>query len=226
MSGATTTHQAGSTSSTGGLPLTKVGAVAGLAGPALFTAGFLVHEAVRRGEFDPVAEPVSALEAGASGWIQQANFVLFGLLLALFAVALHRGMAPTPRGALGPALLGLAAFGLLLAAALPLREGASGVAYDPGGHFIAGVTFFLSSALALLVLSRRMARDARWRSLSTYAVLCGVVAAIGFVVLGRLTMPDGAPFHEWAGLLQRALIVLVTFPCFVTLAARLRVVTR
>jgi hypothetical protein len=66
--------------------------------------------------------------------------------------------------------------GLLLAAAFPLREDAAGVTYDPGGHFIAGVTFFLSTSLAMLALSRRL------------ATLCGSDSASGHPA-GHVPMP-------------------------------------
>lgn len=194
---------------------------AGVAGPILFTAAFLAQEAFRRNEYDPVAEPVSALEAGPNGWIQQANFAVFGLLTIVFAVGLHRGLERTGWGILGPGLLGVSGVGLLLAAAFPLREDASGVTYDPGGHVVAGFMFFLSSAAALVVLSHRMARDPRWRSLSTYTLAAGLVAAGAFVAMGALVMPEGAPLHQWAGLAQRATILLVLFPCRVLLSARL-----
>jgi hypothetical membrane protein len=198
-----------------------VAALAGMVGPALFTVTFLAQEAFRRGEFDPVSEPVSALEAGPNGWVQQVNFVVFGLLLLTFAVGLHRAVAHSPKGVLGPALLAVASIGLFLAAAFPLREDAAGNTYDPGGHFIAGVTFFLSSSLAMLVLSRRLAKDPRWRGLARYTAICGVIALIGFVVLGRFAIPDDAPLHDVAGLCQRLVILVVTFPCIVSLAVRL-----
>ena len=53
---------------------------AGIAAPVIFTAVFWAQEAFRRLEYDPLAEPVSALEAGPAGWIQQVSFVIFGLL--------------------------------------------------------------------------------------------------------------------------------------------------
>jgi hypothetical membrane protein len=194
---------------------------AGVVGPVLFTATFLAQEAFRRGEYDPVSEPVSALEAGPNGWIQQANFVVFGLLTILFAVGLHRGLQHTRRGIAGPAALFVSGIGLLLAAALPLQEDAAGVTYDPGGHIVAGFMFFPSSAVALVVLSRRMARDQRWRYLSTYTLTAGAVAIASFVVMGALVMPDNSLLHQWAGLAQRAIILLVLFPCRVILSARL-----
>ena len=63
-------------------------AVSGIVGPVLFTATFLVQEQFRRGEYSPMAEPVSVLVAGPNGWIQQLNFVIFAVLLFAFAVGI------------------------------------------------------------------------------------------------------------------------------------------
>ena len=200
----------------------RIAALSGIAGPSLFTLTFLAQQVFRRAEFNPIAEPVSALEAGPNGWIQQVNFVVFGLLLLTFAFGLDRGLARSRLGRLGPGLLGVASVGLFLAAALPLREDAAGVTYDPGGHFVAGVTFFLSTSLAMLVLSRRLAKDPHFRALATYTAICGVLAFVGFVVMGRFAIQDDTPLHDFAGLIQRVVIMLITFPCLVALAVRLR----
>ena len=194
---------------------------AGIAGPILFTVTYMAQEAFRREEYDPVTEVVSALEAGPSGWIQQVNFVVFGVLTMAFAVGLHLGVRPASRGILGPGLLFISGIGLLLAAALPLREDAHGVTYDSGGHFVAGLTFFLSTAVGLVVLSRRLARDPRWRGIATYTLVAGCLAVAGFAVMGALVMPDDAPLHDWAGLMQRALILAIIFPCRIVLSVRL-----
>ena len=194
---------------------------AGIAGPVVFTVGFVGQELFRMEEYSPLSEPVSALEAGPNGWVQQLNFVVLGLTTLAFALGLHRTVRPAPRGSAGPALLAVSGAGALLAAVLPLREDSAGMTYDPGGHAVAGVTFFLSSAVGLVLLSRRLSADPRWRGLSRYTLGCGVAAVAGFVVLGRLAIPDGAPLHEWAGLAQRVVVLGVLFPCRVTLAVRL-----
>jgi len=206
--------------------LVALSAWAGIAGPVVFTAAFLAQEAFRAGEYSPVAEPVSALEAGPNGWIQQLNFVVFGVLTIAFAVGLHRGLHPTRGGIAGPALLTVSGVGLMLAAAFPLREDAAGVTYDPGGHIIAGVMFFATSAVALIALSRRMAHDPRWSNIAIYTLTAGITALAGFVALGLVVMPDDAPLHQWAGLAQRALILLVLFPCRIVLSHRLRRISK
>jgi hypothetical membrane protein len=199
----------------------RVAAWAGILGPVLFTAGFLLQEAFRQDEYSPLAEPVSALEAGPHGWIQQLNFVFFGVLTIIFAVGLHHGVRSTRSGHLGPALLGVSGVGCLLAAAFPLREDAAGVTYDPGGHLVAGMVFFLTSAVGLIVLSRRLRQDDRWRGLPRYAAAAGALALVGFAFMGAFVMPEDAALHDWAGLGQRVIVVVVLFPCRVLLGVRL-----
>src|SRR5215211_8924406 len=87
-------HHSVSESSGGQLPAwVSWTAWAGIIGPMLFTAAFLAQEAFRRGEYDPLAEPVSALEAGPYGWIQRLNFVM----LSLLTIRCNRS-APWPAG--------------------------------------------------------------------------------------------------------------------------------
>ena len=199
----------------------RAAAWAGIVGPILFTAGFLLQEAFRQDEYSPLAEPVSALEAGPNGWIQQLNFVVFGVLTIIFAIGLHHGVRKTRSGHVGPVLLGVSGVGPLLAAALPLREDAAGVTYDPGGHIVAGMVFFLTSAVGLIVLSRRLRQDDRWRGLHRYTAGAGALALVGFVLMGAFVMPDDAPLHDWAGLGQRLIVVGILFPCRVLLSVRL-----
>jgi hypothetical membrane protein len=143
-----------------------------------------------------------------------------------FAVGLHRGVRRSRAGVVGPALLFVSGIGLLLAAIFPLREDAAGLTYDPGGHAVAGVMFFLSSAVGLIAVSRRLAGDPRWRHIATYTLGAGLVALAGFVVMGVLAIPDDAPLHDWAGLAQRVVILVVLFPTRIVLSLQLLKVAR
>jgi Protein of unknown function (DUF998) len=200
-------------------------AVAGIVGPILFTVIFVVQGWFRLEEYNPVAEVVSALEAGPGGWVQQVNFVVFGLLTVAFAVGLHLGLGPTRWGVIGPSLLVLSGMALVWAAVFPLREDTAGQTYDPGLHIVGGVTYFLSSALGLIVVSRRLAADPRWRHLARYALVTGITVVALFVVIRVLVVPEEAPLHAWAGLAQR-IVLAVLFPCIVVLALRLLRLTR
>ncbi len=204
----------------------NVAAWAGIVGPVLFTAVFLGLEVVLGDRYDRVSEVVSALEAGPYGWVQQVNFAVFGLLTMAFAFGLHRAIGGSRAGIAGPALMFVSGIALLLAGAFPFREDPAGEVVESAGHTVAGVMFFSTSALALVLLSRRMARDPGWRALSTYALIAGAIAVAGFVAFGRLVIPDDAPWHAYAGLAQRGLILLVLFPCRTILAVRLLRIAR
>lgn len=194
---------------------------AGIIGPILFTAAFLAQEAFRVGEYSPVRETVSALEAGPNGWVQQLNFVVLGALTLAFAVGLHRGVRPDKLGVVGPAFFFVSGVAAVLAAAFPLREDAAGVTYDPGGHFPAGMTFFTSSAVALIVVSFRLAKDPAWRGLALYARTAGIALLLSNPVMVLLVVPDDAPLNDWAGLAQRILVLGVLFPARIALSYRL-----
>jgi hypothetical membrane protein len=192
---------------------------AGILGPILFTVGFIVQALFRPG-YSHLAEPVSALAAGPNGWIQNANFLIFGVLMMAFALGLHEGMRPTHGGVVGPALLVLSGVGLVLAGVFPWALDASGDYIVPPGHVVGAFTAFLPAGLGLIVLSRRMARDPLWRSLASYSLGSGIAVAVLFLATGPLAVPDDAPLHDWAGLLQRA-TVAVWFACTIVLAVGL-----
>jgi hypothetical protein len=158
--------------------------------------------------------------------VQQVNFVVFGLLTIAFVVGLHLRLRPTRWGFIGPSLLLLSGMALVWAAVFRLREAAAGVTYDPGLHFVGGVTYFLSSALGLIVVSRRLAADSRFPHLGGYALGAGITGVALFVLMGVFVVPEDAPLHAWAGLAQRIVIVVVLFPCTVVVALRLLRVTR
>jgi hypothetical membrane protein len=196
---------------------------AGILGPILFTVTFIVQGLFRPG-YSHVAEPVSALAAGPNGWVQDVNFLIFGSLMMAYAIGLHLGVRPTRWGIVGPALLVLSGAGLVLAGVFPARDASGAFSVGPG-HMVAAFTSFLPAGVGVIVISRRMARDPRWRTLAAYALASGVAITVLFLGTGPLAVPDDAPLHGWGGLLQR-LTVAVWFSCTIVLALRLRRVAR
>ena len=201
-------------------PFLRLTAWAGITGPLLFTASFLIQEAFRRDEYDPVTEVVSALEAGPNGWIQQVTFLVFGVLTMAHAVGLHRAVAPTRLGVAGPALLFVTGVGSVVAGLFPLREDAAGVTYDPGGHVVGGMMFFLVTPMAFLALSFRLRGDPRWHSLTPYAVAAGLALIASAVVMNVFVIPDDGALNDVAGLAQRFIVLVLIFPLRVALGVR------
>lgn len=200
--------------------LTRAG-WAGLIGPALFALTWVVQELFRIEEYSPVEEPVSALAAGPNGWIQSVSFAVFGVLTMVFAVGLYEATRSSKSGAAGSGLFLVSGLGLLMAAAFPLREDAAGVTYDPGGHFAAGMTFFTSSALALIVISFALAKSKESRRLAMTIRVAGILLLLGNALMATVVIPDDAPLHDWTGLAQRVILLGLLFPARFALSYRL-----
>jgi hypothetical membrane protein len=206
--------------------IATLGAVAGLIGPLIFTVGFVIQGLLRPGEYDPIAEPVSALEAGPNGWIQQLNFIVFGLLMLIFAAGLRSGVRHTRSRILGPAVVAWWGTGLVVAGVFPLQEDAQGQTYDATGlHESNGALFFLSTWVGLALLSWWLRTDPHWRSLARYSAITAAVLMPLFFAMAFLVVPESAPLHPWWGLGQRVLLA-VWFPCLIVLAVRLWQVAR
>lgn len=193
-------------------------ALAGIAAPLVFTAG-VVGLGLLNPAYSHVALPISALAAWSAGWLQDANFHVTGALLIAFAVGLHRGLAPAPRGALGPALLAVSGLGLVVDGLYPIRAEAAGLV-EPAGHIVGAFMAFLGAGIGYAVLSRRMARDPAWRSLARYALGSGLVIVAMFFAYGLLARAPAAPLHPWGGLVQRV-AVAAWLLCTLVLALRL-----
>ena len=205
--------------------LIAIGAAAGIIGPLLFTVGFVVQGLFRDGEYNPIAETVSALEAGPNGWIQQLNFVVFAVLMMIFGVGLAAGLR-TGRRRIAAVIFIWWGVGLLAAGLFPLRESSDGQTYDATGvHHINGAVFFLSIWVGLAALSWCLHRDRDWRGLSRSALITSVASALLFLAMVLLAIPSSAPLHPWAGLGQR-LVLAVWFACLIALAVRLWQVRR
>lgn len=199
---------------------------AGLAGPILFTSSWVAQELARIEEYSPIEEPVSALEAGPNGWIQQLNFAVFGVLTMVFTVGLYLALERSKAATIGSTLLFVSGISLVLAGPFfPLREDAAGVTYDPGGHQAVGFGFFTSSALALVVLSFALARQKEWRQSAIPVRCAGILMLISNPFMGILVIPDDAPLHDWAGLAQRVIVLGLLFPVRMALSYRLLHVT-
>jgi len=135
--------------------LSVLGAL-GIVGPVLFTVGFLVQGFLRtdlHNGYNSMAQQISDLTAGPDGWVQQVNYVVFGLLLMTFAVGLHLSIQKAWPWVIGSALLAWNGVELVIAGIFPLREDAAGHIFDPlGVHSVNGTIFFLCIGIVLAIL--------------------------------------------------------------------------
>lgn len=192
-------------------PVIAAFAAAGIVGPVVFAVVAVVQGLLRPG-FSFVAQPVVALVAGPSGWVQHLNFAVLGAGMIAFAIGLHLGVRPTRWAVVAPALLVLSGIGPLWAGMV-----------DPiPVHFL---MTFLGAGIGLVVLSRRMAGDPRWQNLAGYALTTGIAILALIPIHSVLALPADAPLHSWWGLLNWSAITL-WLACTLVLAVRLLRVSR
>ena len=193
-------------------------AIAGMIGPLFFIA-LVIAQGILQPDYSHIAMPISALAAWPAGWMQNLNFFLLGTLNAAFTIGLHNGIRATRFGAIGILLLLVSCLGILLAGLFPWIN-LNGVPTETPQHVVGAVLTFSGASTGLVVLSRRMSTDPRWHSLSAYVLGTGIVMVILFIVVGFFAVDAGTPFHSWAGLLQR-LLVVVWVTCQLVMARRL-----
>lgn len=164
-------------------------ALSGVIGPFLFTGVVIIVGLLRPG-YSHVSQTISELgEVGAPyATIQDANFVVFGLLVIAFAYGLHKGIGDGEGSKVGPILVAI--FG-------GLRIGSAIFPLPSPFHLPVAATGFITIMIAPLIISRRLKQDSRWQGYRLYSLATGVTAVILFLVL--LTGQGG----PWYGALQR-----------------------
>ena len=207
--------------------------VAGTAGGVVFTGVYLAEGAARAG-YRAVAQPISALSLGPGGWVQQLNFITFGVLVCLSAAGWRAALAPG-RGALAfPVLRAVAGAGLVIDGLF--NQDPSG-GYPPGAR--AGLptvhgqvhTLFAEITITALaggcfVLAARFAAEPLWRRWAVVATAAGVATTVFIAAFGAAGGHGGL-----AGLWERAaggatsvltVAVLIRLAVISCLAARAR----
>jgi hypothetical membrane protein len=181
--------------------------LAGTVGPALFLVVLLVEGAVRPG-YRPLHDTISELSLGPRGWIQTANFLVFGVLFIVFAHGVKAGLDDSRAARVGGSLLSLIGLGVLGCGLFRAQH------WPPSSMGPAGL-LHLACAMVLVfgllpvatgVLMRAFAADARWRSLAPATGLTSFVTLTLLVGGLALMNPPGQPSrigNDYAGLIQR-----------------------
>jgi hypothetical membrane protein len=194
-------------------------ALAGIVAPIWFTLLVLIQGRLQP-NYDHIALPISALAAWPLGWVQNVNFFVMALLLAVFYVGLHQAVNPARYGTTGIALLLGGCVGIFVAGLFPWVM-VNGIPTETMPHVVGAVLSFFCSSVGMMIVSRRLAADPRWSDRASYVLAAGLAMLVMFIALGAFAVEDGTPLHPWAGLLQRV-ICIVWFTAILTLAFRLR----
>ena len=179
---------------------------AGTAGGLVFTGVYLAEGATRAG-YRALAQPISALSLGPGGWVQQLNFIVFGVLVCLSAAGWWAALAPG-RGAVAFPVLRVAAGVGLVMDGLFSQDPSGG--YPPGSragaptvhgqvHTLFAMITITALASGCFVLASRFAAEPGWRRWAVFAVAAGVATIVFIAAFGAAGGHGGL-----AGLWERA----------------------
>lgn len=176
------------------------------AGSLLFALTYLIEGATRP-DYNAWQQAVSALSLGPDGWMQQVNFIVFGLISIGMAFVNHK-LLKGGRGATWyPIFRALEGIGLLVDGIFS-QDPAPG--YPKGAvltaptlhgeiHLIFAVICITSIACSFFVLARRFAGDPHWLGWATPSLIIGLLTIIFITAFGAATANHSA----FAGLLER-----------------------
>jgi Protein of unknown function (DUF998) len=194
----------------------------------LFTATFLVAGATRPG-YDPWRQAISALSLGPGGWVQQANFIGLGALLAVSAFGWRQALEPGTGSRTYPVLKGITGISLI-GAGLFAQDPAPG--YPPGAvqtastlhgdiHQICAFVSVTALALSCFVVARRFALEPNWRGWAAYSAVSGILILVFVSIFGALS----AQASGIAGIFERLMAGTASLLSFLVIL-RLLIFTR
>lgn len=165
----------------------------------LFTTVYVVDGLLRSG-YDPVRQPMSALSLGGAGWIQIANFIVFGSLSCLAAFAWRSTLAPGFGAVWYPRLRVLHGLALICAGvfsqdpALGFPAGVPEPAHPSAHavlHNLASYLTMVTILVELVILARRFRREPDWRGWGVAAIVTAVAMMSCLAAFGTLMSQGG-----------------------------------
>jgi len=190
----------------------RLGAWAGVIGPALFVGVFTIEGFIRPG-YDAASMFVSALALGPRGAVQITNFIVFGILLLLFARGVADKFREGKASRAGPILLAIIGVSYLLSGPFvmdPVNVPMTQMSVHSRLHYFFGSIVFSLSPITCFVFFRRFRADPDWRSYQWWTLIAGAVSLAAVVLLsaGPTTAPRPPNgYNAWVGLIQRSALI-------------------
>jgi hypothetical membrane protein len=180
---------------------------AGILAPVLFWLVVTVAGFIEPG-YDARRHTISELALGEHGWVQNANFIVVGLLTVAFAAGLHRLLLTGSAATFGPLLVAVVGLGLVASGLFPTdpvsypEKGPASPTVAGAVHDLAFLAIIAAVISACLVFARRFRHEPNWRGYDVYSTVTGILIP---VLLVGLTV-SGSGAASSAGVFQRVLV--------------------
>jgi hypothetical protein len=199
---------------------------AGVVGPALFVIIFTLEGWLRTG-YEPARMYISELSLGSGGWIQNANFIIFGVLFLVFTRRVAAEFRHGKASQWGTILLTIIAtcylaFGFFVMD--PVGTAASEMTLHGILHGLLGEVVLALMPVSCFVYLQRYREDTKWQYLQGWMLGLGTISAIaGTLLIVAMNLPAvQRALDEWLGLIQRIAIIPFTLWLFIFALGLLR----
>jgi len=160
----------------------------GLIGPLTFLVIYLIFGEVSP-DFDMLRQPIGRLELVDYGWIQSANFIVFGLFTCAFAIGLRIELRRGFGVNLLPLCHVLTALGMI----------ALGLFIHEPVHTYASIFLTVSLFANFILFALRFAGDPRWKGWAFYSRLCAfaiIILSVLYWYAHHIDSPYAAVFEQ------------------------------
>lgn len=189
----------------------KLSAWAGIFAPIIFVTVFSLEGAFRPG-YEPARMYISALSLGSRGWVQIANFIVFGLLLFVFSLGVSKEIRSGKASRGG--IIALYVLSLLFFVSGPfVMDSADTPVAQLSAHGIihalSGGIVFLLMPITILIFLCRIGVDQEWQPIRVWTFILFVIEALGVIAFTYVSKipADKNVYAGWLGLFQRVALI-------------------
>ncbi|HVB04451.1 MAG TPA: DUF998 domain-containing protein [Chitinophagaceae bacterium] len=164
----------------------------GIAGSLFFNCTYLILAALHPG-FSSLKQTISDLELVHHGWMQSANFIIFGGFNFLFAAGLRNELKNGFGSAVIPGFQVMVGIGLVFC----------GIFIHDPFHTIATLVSFISGVILFFLFARRFYGLKKWKGWIAYSISSAVLMMIMLAQFGNAMHHGGD-----AGLFERLSVLI------------------
>jgi len=163
----------------------------GIAGSVLFIAIYLLF-GFATPNFNILRDTISSLELVKNGWIQQMNFIIFGVFTLLFTAGLAKELIKGLNALLIVVFQSLIAIGLI----------GDGIFIHDPLHMVCDLITFNSVLVVLFLFTWQFYKSTNWKGWIIYSVLTAFLMMIFLLAFGIANAR-----HGMAGLYERLAVL-------------------
>ena len=142
--------------------------------------------------YSPWRQTISSLSHAPHGWVQNANFMVLGLIELWVAHLWRQVLRGGPGGRWYPVLRAIEGLGLI---------GLGIFSWDPE-HTTAMIVTIVAMDIALFVIAWRLRQEPAWRGWALFSLICALWPNVVMPLFGMALGPQSG-LGPYAGLLER-----------------------